>query len=690
MAKTAPATDKPDSEATTMDIDSSLDTVLKAFNKSWDYTSSAWHRRWQDNYKLYNNERIKYGYKGISDTFVPMTFGTVETLTSALFGTKPKFGYLPPSESEDQDTDILNALVDYYWDKDQWSMKVINTGRGMLREGTSVDYFCWEGDHPRLINVAIRDFFIDSNDFEIDERSTHYCGRRFLTTLDDLESYEIIDFDGEPDEDGNYPMKQKYQKLDQLKGDSQDEPVKGTTKYQEQTTDKEEKDMFYGSTINEPEKDQIEVIEYWTVDKVISVANRRVVIEDTDNYYKSKDKANGAEFPQGLLPFAPCRDYVDASLFYAKGEVDFIADQQEDLNDFSNQMKDAVSFNLNQMKTLDPKYGHMLNEIQNLPGAVYPMEADMLVPIPNGQIPAEAFNERTNIKAEIRETTASNEVIKGAADTGKGNQTATEVNAQIAGAGQRISLKVTQIENEYFHRMAKIVFRMIQLYVTEPMMVRIMGKDGATWKQFDPAEFKGKYEPRVQLDLTIQNKKQEQATEAANLLKAFLNDPNINQQELSKLVLQRAFDLDPDEVQLLMTPAGAGPMGAADPNNPLAALMGAAGAPAGAVPGQPPVAAPTGPPPKLPSESITFKDAVAAGAIDSAAAMLEQAGLPANDIQAQKPAPGQVVGGQVQQPQPIDPNLPQPDQQPEESGPSLTDIIPHPQTGEPVMAGQAG
>jgi hypothetical protein len=54
---------------------------------------------------------------------------------------------------------------------------------------------------------------------------------------------------------------------------------------------------------------------------------------------------------------------------------------------------------------------------------------------------------------------------------------------------------------------------------------------------------------------------------------------------------------------------------------------------------------------KTPAESITFKDAVAAGAIDSAAAMLEQAGLPAKDIQQQRPAPGQVVGGQVQQPQ---------------------------------------
>lgn len=595
---------------------SSLDIVLTAFDKAWDYTNGSWHSRWQDNYKLYNNERIKYGYKGISDTFVPMTFGTVETLCSALFGTKPKFGYVPPSDRQNQDTTILNALVDYYWDKDQWSLKVINTGRGMFREGTAVDYLCWESDHPRLINIPIRDFFIDPNAFELSEKSTKYCGRRYLTTLDDLQSYEIVDLT-KVDSDGNPTgdMKKKYTNLDKLKGEDLENPVTGSTQYQDQTTDKEEKDMYYGSTIAEPDANQVEVIEYWSMDKTISVANRTVVIEDVDNYFKTADEAAGAEFPEGLLPFMDARDYVDGSLFYAKGEVDFIADQQEDLNDFSNQMKDAVSNNLNQMKTLHPKYAHMLKEIQNLPGAVYPIEPNMLIPIPNGQIPVEAFNERMNIKAEIRETTASNEVIKGAAETGKGNQTATEINAQIQGAGQRISLKVTQLENGYFHRMAKIVFRMTQLYVTEPMMVQIMGKDGASWQQFNPEEFKGQYEPRVQLDISIQSQKQEQATNAANLLKAFLNDPNVNQMELTKLVLAKGFDLEPDEVSALMTP------------NPAPA------APA-AMPGQPPAGASS----------------------DPMAALLAAA-----------------QGGQAAPP---------------ETGPSPTDIVAHPQTGQPVMAGE--
>jgi hypothetical protein len=618
---------KQKSAADSQPVDDTLETVLKAFNQSWEYTSSSWHDRWQDNYKLYNNERIKKGYKGISDTFVPMTFGTVETLTSALFGTKPKFGYLPPSNKADQNTDILNALIDFYWDKDQWSMKIINTGRGMVREGTSVDYFCWEIDHPKLINVAIRDFFIDPNAFELDETSTQYCGRRYLTTFDELESFEVVDVDAKPDDNGDYPLKKKYKNLEKLKGtDTGSNTVKTGGKNQEQTTDKQEKDMFYGSTLNEPQDNQVEVIEYWTVDKVISIANRKVVIENEENYYKAKDRANGSKFPQGILPFSPARNYTDGSLFYAKSDIDFIADQQEDLNDFSNQQKDAISFNLNSTKTLDPKYGHLMKEIENLPGAIYPIEAGMLAPVPTNVIPPEAFNERQNIKAEIREATASNEIVKGAPQSGPGSkQTATEVNAQIAGAGQRINLKVTQLENEYFHRMAKIIFRMVQLYVTEPMMIRIIGKDGVRWEEFNPEDFAGIYEPRVQLDITLQNRKQQQSNDAANMLKAFISDPNVNQKELTKLVLQRGFDLDPDEVDKLMTPE--------------APMM-----PPEGMPGMPPV----------PGQAPPEQAGAGAPPIDPAVLAL-------------------LSGGQ---------GAPEAD-----TGPTPTDVTAHPATGEPVLAG---
>lgn len=524
--------------------ETTLGTVMDRFTASWDYCTGSWHARWINNYSLYNNNRVKVGYNGITDTFVPMTFSTIETMTSALFGSKPKFSFIPPEKKADQETDVLNALMDSFWDRDQWNIKVINWGRNMLMLGTSVVYLWWDMDHPCMINVPIRDFFIDPMASTLE--NARYMGRRFLTTLDELKTFEVVD-------PKTGKMGKKYKNLDKIEGNNQMGSPEGENGGATgENTDKQEKDMFYGSTLSNAEEHQIEVIEYWTEDKCISIANRGTVIEDAENYYKSKGKANGDEYAKGLMPFSGLRDYVDESLFYAKGEVDFIADEQELLNDITNQTIDAVTFTLNQMYTLDPKHADLLNEIENLPGATYLAEAGTLQPIPMRPIPANAFEERQNIKNEMRETTASNEVVKGTStDTAV---TATEINAQVAGAGQRIKLKVVQIENEGFHRLARIVFQMVQLYVTKPMQVRITGKTPAEWAQYDPNEFKGEYEPRVQLDIDIQQKKRQDAQVAQEMLAAFDNDPTVNQVELKKLVLSRAFELDPDEVALLMQP----------------------------------------------------------------------------------------------------------------------------------------
>ncbi len=572
MAKTTPKTTRKPKTTETAPKDEALELVLKDFQAAWDYCNGSWHDRWNDNYSLYHGQRVKVGYEGITDTFVPMVFSTVETMTSALFGAKPKFNYLPPRSKPDQKTEILNALLDYYWDKDQWGIKVINTGRGYIMLGNGVDYFAWNGDHPVMVNIPLRDFFIDPTATSLE--NARFMGRRYLTSVEELKEFEIVDLDspvetpildemGQPtgEVEQSYNMKPKYKNLNKIKHPSVKQTDYGAQNVGAETTDQQEKNMFYGSTLKDT-SDQVEVIEWWgwcmrdgkMEEWVVSVANRQVVIEDTENYFKTKARANGDEFPKGIMPFAAARNYVDQSLFYAMGDVDFIADQQELLNDVTNQNIDSVTFTLNQMYTLDPEYGNQINEVENLPGAVYPFKKDALVPVQRGTVPPDAFNERVNIKNEIRETTASNEIVKGASSEG-GKATATEIQAQVAGASNRINLKITQIENEYFHRMARIVFAMVRLYVTEPMMVRIVGQDGARWEQFDPAEFAdGEYEPRVQLDIAIEQQKQEQAANAKELLAAFLGDPEVNQSELKKLVLARGFDLDPDEVDALMTP----------------------------------------------------------------------------------------------------------------------------------------
>lgn len=516
--------------------DDAVSKVIGDFEAAWNYTNTNYHEKWFDAWKLYNNKRVDEGYKGISKTFVPMVFSTIETMVASLAGSRPRFDYRPTKKEQETDTEVLNSLLDFYWDADKWQSKVDKWIRSMLMYGTGVIYVWWDIDRPRLENVPLRDFFVDPTATGPDTAA--YMGRRFLSSKEELKEFMAVN----PETGEMEPM---FKNLDDIRSDG------GT----DDQMDKEEKDMFMGSTLGKKAKDkQIEVIEYWTRERVICIANRSVVIRDDVNPYVEAKRlmfGDDEEAIDYIIPFVVQRDYIDESLFYGKGEVEPIAGLQETLNDITNQNQDAITFTLNPMYTLDPQYADWIDKVESLPGAVYPFEANALQPIQMGNVPADAFNERMNLKNEIREVTASDQVVKGVSqDT---SATATEIGVQVAQAGQRLSIKISQIENEGYYDLAEIVLSMVQLFIREPTYVKVIGKDGGVdWNVYDPEQFYGTYEPHVQLEATVTAKQEKEIQTAQETFLALRQDPLINQEELYRIMLPKIFDLDSDEVSSLL------------------------------------------------------------------------------------------------------------------------------------------
>lgn len=210
-----------------------------------------------------------------------------------------------------------------------------------------------------MINVPLRDFFIDPTATTIEDAA--YIGRRFLTTIDNLETYQVVD----PKTGKMMPM---YKNLDKIEMESSDESGEDNAG---EPTDKQEKDIWMGSTLANAPEAQIECIEYWDRedDRVYVIANRTTEIRNDETPYKVQAKANGEEYAKGLTPFVAQRDYVDEALFYGKGEIEPIMQEQELLNDMTNQTVDSVTYTLNQMYTLDPAYSDYINDVENIPGA---------------------------------------------------------------------------------------------------------------------------------------------------------------------------------------------------------------------------------------------------------------------------------------------------------------------------------
>lgn len=512
--------------------------IVGDYKSSWDYCASSWHQQWKDWYKLYNSERINVAYHGMSDTFVPMAYSTIETLVSGTSGDKPVVEYIATKYEQNQETEALNAMFSYYWDLDSWTNKLVINNRNYFLYGTGVMFLYWDIDHPVLKNIALRDFFIDPTVSAIDYQRASFMGHRFLASKSKLAEEQVID----PETGELVP---KYKNLDKLNGSEL-----GADGDQ---TEKQEQDTMMGTTVTgAAAEDQIEVICYWTLDKVYYVGNRQEIIYESDNFYKQRQQFLGVQNPTGMYPYLLDASAATESQLFGRSALQPMAKPQELLNDLTNQNIDAASWALDPLMELDPQYQSYMDRIKNVTGAVYPFKPGSLQAVQKPVIPSAVFNERTNIKNEIREATAVDQILRGVG--AQGETTATEVKAQIASSGKRFDMVISEMENGGYYRLAKLVFQMIKMYVTTPQMVRVIGKNGVDWSKFDPSMFQGDYEPRVKLKATVEQDRQRTMRNVKEMYTALLGSPFVEQSALTRLVIERAFDLEPDEVDALVIP----------------------------------------------------------------------------------------------------------------------------------------
>ena len=571
--------------------DKNLQKWLQKFDDSWLYAQQNYHERWERNWKLYHNIRVKRSHDGVVKTFVPMVNSTVNTLVAALFNSNPSVKYLPNHPDQEADTAVLNEIYDDFARKDNWVQKNKINGKQGLITGNYACFYEWKDDkdggyvHKEV--VPIRDMIIDPQSHSY--RDWRYVGRRYFASKKALAEETCWDM-----EKGKEVKRFKH--LDEV------EPSGSLTDYE---SDKVKKDQTIGATAP-GDGDIVECIEIWTRSKVVVIANRNCIIEEKENpYYRiekahferqkaeydldmleyEQDLANWnadrqvqltlygndiGEYPKekpefkadfneemaGFLPFAHGRDYEDISLTYGDSDVDIMADQQELLNDMTELNIEAVLYTLYPEKTLDPKFATWANDLNPRPGKVYPVPAGAMIWNTPPTIPTNAFNERLNIKSEMREAVAVSEITKGVTMSDK--TTATEIKAQMGQADQRITEKAQTLANDFFFQEAKIVLKLLQLNAPDKLYVRTIQDANVTFEEVDMSRFVGDYTPMVTLDI---QKKYEEAQQQEAYLNAFqmiIQDPTNNLQAAKQILYKKIMPtLTNEEIEQIITPATA-------------------------------------------------------------------------------------------------------------------------------------
>ena len=566
MAKPAKKDDARKSE------DKQLGKWLKMFTDSWTYAQQNYHQTWENNWKLYRNIRTKRNHPGTIEAFVPMVNSTVNTIVATLFNSNPSVKYIPNHPDQEKDTAVLNEIYQDFARKDGWALKNKINGRQGVITGNYCAYYSWQPDseggfvHKEIIPV--RDMVIDPQSHTVDD--ARYIGRRFFASKKELKEELIYNAK-------TGKMENRYKDIDEIAGG---EGAGGGTVDTE--SDKVKKDQALGATAP-GDNDMVELIEIWTPERVAVIANRKMLIEERENPHyalmRSKfeqrklehelqraivletDGVDIGEFGEKfsaknarLLPFAHGCEYQDVSLVYGSSDVDIIADEQELLNTMTELNIEGVLYQLFPERQIDPRYADKIDDLTPAPGKVYPLPMGAATWLPAPNIPTNAFAERNNLKAEIREAASVSEISKGISATD--STTATEIKAMLGQADIRIAEKARNLADGFFFQEAKICLKLLQLYADEKFYVRTIGDAGVTFEEVDMTRFMGEYTPMVTLDVEHrleQAEKQEAYTQAFQMIIA---DPTNNLLEAKEIMYKKMMpELTTEEINRIITPA---------------------------------------------------------------------------------------------------------------------------------------
>jgi hypothetical protein len=524
--------------------------ALEMFDDAKKYVDSGLRTKWDNYFRVYKGQRVIRNYEGISDPVVRESHTIIETLVANIAGGTPKFHFIKTNEEQTDDVDVLNGMLDYYMVYNQMGLKNQEWVRDMLLYGTGVLYVTWRDGRPCIENIPLRDFFVDPTSTGMIQtiNPARYAGYQYLTDKEVLSRQMVYD----SKEDKMIP---RYKNLEKIGFDKENNSG-GSGAEEGQSMDKVFKDLFAGSTLGDQATErQVYVIclHDLMTGRVYEIGNRKEFIYDEPTWCQREEleedvevEVDGEIVPttrkldkiEPFLPFAVLRDYIDSSQFYGEGEMAVIMHDNELLNDYEAMDVDNNAYQNTPMYWVDPQFADLAPEIETIPGAVYPIPRNAMGALERPQLSGDLEAKKMVIAQRMRRATAADEAVQGVGQQ-KGRVTATEVQSQLNQANTRFATKIANLESEGYAQLGLILFKLVQIFVTKRTAVRIVGRRGVYFKDYDPFEFNGEWEAHVELDTTIQQKELEAGMRDEKNKELMLNNPIFDQVEIHRYFLQK-------------------------------------------------------------------------------------------------------------------------------------------------------
>ena len=530
--------------------------------------------------KEYEKDEPNYGR---SNLHIPKTYELVDTFRARLFktfcSTRPYIDMIPlPSNIHDASTmasgdkaDRATALIDQQMERNQWELRMYEHITAMMIYPAAIMSVGWryeekqvrrrvakpvtvkdddgnplwtgkmkmviedtslvEWDDNELQYVDFFDFWRDPRGRGVDIDTDRFCFNREWMTEEELREYLTI----LKQQDAGKVWMPKFKDLRETSSGREE----GRWYRQSQVGIGPEEDVGTWQEYEAKAGYLYEVLRYWTNDKHGLLINGIEAAYYGDNpYWRHRKK------PFVYSVFEPLPGEIAGMC-----GVQVIEHLQEELNTQRNQRIDAGSFALNKQFWVTKE----------------DMDESELISVPNGLVHGGKFGEdfglidagdvhggsyvdEEMVVQDMEAALSAPPVVTG--KNTKKQQTATETQQMASGAANRMDAKIKLFEMFGIKRTAYLMDCNNQQFINTSRLAKRFGVEGpAAWMEVQPSDIIGEYEYRPSGTQTdpVANK-EARRNQLLQLQTVMQNNPYINQDELTKMLVE-SFDIrNPEKI----------------------------------------------------------------------------------------------------------------------------------------------
>jgi hypothetical protein len=529
-----------------------LDKVIRDFDSAV-MTRAPHEEKWVRWYKLYRSYTEKKDTG--ANLFIPYTFSAIESvvprLISTMFASRPFIGVLPVNEESVDKAKMHEKLLDYQLTQRINTIELASMWiKEALMYGTSHIKPVWRYE-IRNVKQKVPVTSILGVSMESKYQDTE------IVAYDDphVEHIDIWDIYVDPDatnvDDAEYVVHRVFRTKEHIKRMAQNGIYKNIEKignsFSPTSSDEigsEERMSSIGLSKSPKQQDKIELLEYWTDERIIVVANRSAIIRNEPN-----------PFWHGKKPFIRIVDHPVPHEYYGIGEIEPIEYLQYELNDTRNQRMDNVNLVLNRMWKVLRGSDIIPEQLISRPGGFIEVD-DMgdIEEIKFTDVTSSSYKEEEEIKRDIDRTVGVFDYARG--ETTDRRETATTASILSNAANERFKLKVQLMEDMGLRRLGLMLIQLNQQFIDSERVIRVVGDDGVNFEILSPEDIIGEFDI-MPIGSTVEPiiNKETRVNQLISLYGVMKDSPHINQSEFLKKILETADIKDTSRIIIPMEQA---------------------------------------------------------------------------------------------------------------------------------------